>query len=216
MRLSFFGAVALLAIGAHCSSGLAAPLDLVGVPGTYSPGSPVSFDVVLPPINNLGSYNIDLVLSGTEGAAGTDFFFDVAATDAAISQYVFGSIANYLDAVNVDSALAHRLTLSDFDLTGVDVMSGLNDRIATVFVGTSPSYQGELSIAFDVGGLILDTPDVTPTPVADFAQISSDTQAGGAVTLTLVPEPGAVMLLGAGLLMAGAHRSRIRSRKVLR
>jgi hypothetical protein len=172
---------------ANVSPGAAIQLNLPSE--GYVPGEPVALDVRLPDITDLGSYNIDLVLESNTGTAGSDFFFDVAATVPAPTNYVFPSDANYFDAANVDSPMRHRITLSDFDLSGVNVVSGVNDRVASVVFRTAPTYHGQLTLFVDAPGLILDTPDVDPTPVAEFATIQSDTAAAPDVVLDPVPEP---------------------------
>lgn len=198
----------MASLAAFAESATGAPISLEGLTGAYSPGGVTTFEVVVPELANLGAYNIDLTLSSTEGTAGVDFFFNLAATKPATSQYVFPSTFNFFDAVNLDSPSTQRLTLSDFDFTGVDVVAGVNDRIATVWIGTLAGFTGDLDLAFDVTGLFLDTPDTTPTPVAGFAQISADTDAQGVVTLSLIPEPSSAltMTLGAMLVLAGCRR----------
>lgn len=190
---------ALLCLLCVCgSSALSAPIEINGLPSSFTPGQSFSFEVSLPPVANLGAYNIDLLLTGSSGAAGTDFSFNLAGTDVASSGYVFPSAANYFDSVNVDSPLVQRLSLTDFDLTGVSVVDGVNDRIATVFVDTVGGFDGSLTIALDFGGLILDTPDTTPTPVAEFSQTVADTQAAGDFGIAPIPEPTAIILFTLG------------------
>ena len=82
----------------------------------------------LPPAANLGAYNIDVLMQSAEGTAGSDFSFDVAATMAASPGYVFPSAANFFDAVNTDTPSLQRLTLTDFDLAGVDVVASANQH----------------------------------------------------------------------------------------
>jgi hypothetical protein len=173
---------------------------IVGLPGSFIPGQGVSFDVRLPSITNLGSYNIDLVLESNVGTAGVDFFFDAAATGPASMSYVFPSTLNYVDAVTVDSATRHRITLTDFDLSGVNVVGGTNDRVATVVFGTSAAFKGPLSIFVDAPLLILDTPDVPPTSVAGFSMIQSEIAIAAGLDLIAVPEPS-TLLLGAVCLV---------------
>src|SRR5687767_8394436 len=76
-----------------------ASLQLIGgLPNSYVPGQPIAFDVRLPAVTNLGSYNVDVVLEASAGVAGTDFFFDVAATTAAATNYVFPSATSFFAA----------------------------------------------------------------------------------------------------------------------
>ena len=160
-----------------------------GLSSTYTPGSFVEFEIAMPPISNLGSYNIDLVLTSDTGLAGTDFFFDVEATVPADSGYVFFSDTNFFDAVSSDSASTLRLTLTDFDFNGVDVVADANDRVARVFIGTAAAFSGDLILSLDVDSLLLDTPDITPTAVAGFDEIKTAAAAQAPTTVTVVPEP---------------------------
>jgi hypothetical protein len=182
-----------------------------GLPGSYIPGQPVVFDVRLPAISNLGSYNMDLVLEGTTGTAGVDYFFDVAATLPAAASYVFPSSANFFDAVNVDSPTRHRLTLTDFDVAGVHVVADQNDRVATIVVRTSIGFNGPLSLFIDAPSLILDTPSVVPTPVPGFNTIQADIAAAGPAVLPAIPEPSstAIVMTGLGVMLAYSVRRRL-------
>jgi hypothetical protein len=191
-----------LAIGLVCaavafgSSAAAAPLQLiVGAPDSYVPGQPVAFEVRLPAIANLGAYNIDLALESNAGTGGVDFYFDVAGTIPASANYVFPLAQNYFDAATTDSSTRHRLSLTDFDLAGVDVVPGANDRVATVTLRTSSTFNGPLSLFVDAPLLILDTPDIVPTAVVQFAAIQSDIAAAGPFELSAVPEPSALFLV---------------------
>jgi hypothetical protein len=193
--------VTLLGLGLLPLPGLGATIQpIVGLPSFYTPGQPVTFDVRLPDISNLGSYNIDLVLESTVGVAGVDYFFDVAATLPASTNYAFPSSTNYFDAVTVDSATRHRITLTDFDFSGVNVVAGTNDRVARVVFWTAATFGGPLSVFVDAPLLILDTPDVVPMSVQGFAEIQSDIAAAGPVHITLVPEPS-TLFLGAMILV---------------
>jgi hypothetical protein len=180
-----------------------------GLPSAYTPGQPVTFDVRLPAMTNLGSYNIDLVLDGAAGTAGVDFFFDVPATIPAATNYVFPSSANFFDAVTLDSPTRHRITLSDFDLTGVNVVPGSNDRVANVVLRTSPGFRGQLGLFVHTDGLILDTSDINPTPVAGFDSLKSNIAASGTIQIEPVPEPSVACLAGAGVLGALLWRHRL-------
>ena len=187
--------VALIVITfAHAAS--SAPIQLiVGLPSSYTPGQPTTFDVRLPAINDLGSFNIDLVLASDNGTAGIDFYFDVAATFPASTNYVFPSSANFVDATNVDSAIRHRLTLTDFDFTGANVAPGTNDRVANVVFQTAPNFAGRLSFLVDAAALILDTPNFEPTPVPDFNAIQAGVAEALPIVLQPVPEPSTISLL---------------------
>ena len=140
------------------------------------------------------------MLTADAGVAGTDYCFDLAATAPVATGYVFPDTANFFDALNVDSPSQHRLTLSDFYLNGVDVAASVNDLVATVVIGTGADFSGNLALSVDVDGLILDTPDVSPTPVQGFVAIKMDTGSATSATVIPVPEPGAASIAGAALL----------------
>lgn len=207
-RLLFLGAFCLALFPRFARSD---SIQLIqGAPSLYTPGQPAAFDVRLPAVANLGAYNIDLVLESSTGTAGADFFFDAAATAPMLANYVFPSAANYFGAANVDSASRHRITLSDFDFTGVDVVPGLNDLVARVVFRTAETFSGHLSLFVDAEGLILDTPDVEPTPIIGFDGIKADVAASSPITIGPVPEPSSLIL--AMLALAAGCRLRRTSR----
>jgi hypothetical protein len=193
MNRVFCVVIGVCALTAFASRGAAEPILLTGLGTTFVPGKTFTFDVKLPALSGLGSYNVDVVLESPTGIAGTDFFFDVAATIPSLTAYVFLSSANYFDAANVDSPARHRLTLTDFDLAGSDVEVGMNDMVAHVAVTTSPTFLGPLTVGIHADGLILDTPNIAPTPVEQFAMIQFETQNVPSLTLVPVPEPTSIM-----------------------
>jgi hypothetical protein len=159
-------------------------------------------------MSNLGSYNIDLTLESSIGTAGVDFFFVIAATGPASTNYVFPSVANFFDAANVDATFRHRITLSDFDFSGVNVIPGTNDQVASVVFQTTPSFAGQLALSVDSGGLILDTPNINPMPVPGFNGLKTDIAASGPIEIRPVPEPAApplLMLAAAGFCLGGGR-----------
>lgn len=201
---------AFLCVAALASSALSATLNpIITAPNSYVPGQPTAIDIHLPSVTNLGAYNIDLVLEANVGTAGVDFFFDVAATMAASTKYVFPSTTNYFDAATIDSPQRHRITLTDFAFAGTNVAAGANDRVAAVVLRTAPTFRSPLSVSVSTPLLLLDTPDVVPTSVAEFGAIKLAVAAAGPIELIAVPEPAAalVMLIGIGLI---GFRSTIR------
>ncbi|MEM8946698.1 MAG: hypothetical protein AAGD11_16105 [Planctomycetota bacterium] len=184
-------------------------LFLQGLPAAYVPGATFTAEVGLPPIINLGAYNVDIILTSDTGQAGTDFFFDLGATVPAPAGYVFPTTANFLGAVNIDSPLQHRITLSDFDFDGVNVEASINDLLAVFAIGTSNDFQGDLTIAFSTDGLLLDTPSVTPTPVAEFPNIVSATMSAPPATVFRIPEISTIALVLVGSALLYAYRIRV-------
>lgn len=181
----------------------AAPIQLIeGLPSTYTPGQPVTFQVRLPSVTDLGSYNIDLVVEGNSGIAGVDYSFDVAATMPSATSYIFPSATNFFDAANVDSPMRQRITLSDFDFAGVDIVPGTNDLVANVVVNTAANFLGSLSLFADPNGLILDTPDVEPTPVLEYQSIHAGVADSPPFVLPPVPEPSCALIAGLAIVNA--------------
>ena len=182
-------------------------------PTSYVPGQPITFSIRLPPITNLGAYNIDIVVESLSGEAGVDFSFDLDGTMPSTNNYVFPSSLDYFDAVNTDSLTSQRLTLSDFYFAGVDVSAGVNDLVALVVLLTAPEFSGELSLVIDPASLILDMPGLTPTPVPQFASIQADVATAMAVVVRAVPEPTAYLLL-LTVASVGIHLARRGSKLV--
>jgi len=186
------------------ASPLVLPIDLLEqVPTTYVPGEPIEFQLRLPAISNLGAYQIDLLVesattnhsSNNTATAGVDYAFDLAATSAADVSYVFSSSAYFAAATNVESPNRQRITVTDFIINGTDVVPGSNDLIGTIVLQLAESLRASLEIKIDAYSLILDTPQVVPTSVAEFQFIQSGILASGAVTLRRVPEPATMLLL---------------------
>jgi hypothetical protein len=209
LRLLFYFPICL---GVFAPSGFGATIQLIqGLPTSYIPGQSIAFDVRVPAISNLGSYNIDLVLEGSVAGAGTDYFFSTALTTPASTNYVFASSANFVAAANIDSPTRHRITLTDFDLVGTNVVPSVNDRVARVVLQTVPSYRGQLDLFVDAPLLILDTPNVTPTSVMDFDMIRDAIATTPPVELSLVPEPSSIGGMWAGLAVILAGRTNRRT-----
>jgi len=186
----------LLALVSLSGSAAAAPVQILNLPGADSPGQIFAFDVMLPDTANLAAYQIDVRLSSDEGAAGVDYFFNDAS--AASTEYVFPSTAWFASATNLESSSLQRMTLTDVDLSGVDVVSGVNAQVSRVSIWTAVDFTGTLDISIDAGTLILDGPQLTPTPVAEFDSIVSSTMAADSLRVTAVPEPSSMI----GLLAA--------------
>jgi hypothetical protein len=179
----------------------AAPIiQFDGLPAALIPGGAVTFDVRLT-ATALAVYNIELLLSGSEGAPGVDYYFDTASQ--ASSDYVFAALdeGNFLPAIQ-PPATRDRLTLSDFLAAGqIDAVAGINDRVATVTLRTSPAFAGTLSLSVNAASLELFDGDFADVP--DFAAASTPT------AQIAVPEPAAsaTLLSACGALVARRRRS---------
>ncbi len=186
----------------------AAPIQLAVSSGTYQSGSSLSLDVLLPDdINDLGAYEIQIVLTGDDPTAGIDFGFDVGATQAANSHYVFATTDFFFDTVLPLSTTSQILVLSDLTLApGVDVTAGVNDRVAQVVVEIAAGYTGSLTFTVDPVSLILDTSD--GNEVTEIAAIRADTAALAPTRLVVaIPEPAAIPTI-AIIMLIGLFRDR--------
>ncbi|TWU48575.1 hypothetical protein Poly51_44750 [Rubripirellula tenax] len=193
------------------ASSLAAGVRIIDAPATYQPGQSFTFDVIVPSMTSLSSYNIDVLITGSTGVVLSDFQVESVVPAVPASGYVFSSNNDFFAATFQTSAATQTVNLSDFDLTGVNTVIGVNDRIATVSVSTLASFQGDLQLSIDLNALILDGPESSPTPVPEFATILSDTtnQPLAIVSAAAVPEPGTCLLLATSSLLLFIHRRRM-------
>ena len=205
---------AVLLLAAPCA---AAPmLAIDGLPGGYTPGQPLTFDVLLTGAENLASYFIEIGLTLETGQPGTDAWFLEPGPPA--SRYVFFAHDTHFEAAVHTVAGQHILSLSGFNdpdddhvLDGVDTVAGVNDRVATVTVQTLPSLTGAIYLTLAAGTLELDTPDKdaggTPAPIVGFATLQADLAASPPAEVP-VPEPATLALVAAGGLGAALARRR--------
>jgi hypothetical protein len=191
----------------------AAPVTLSFSSNTYVPGEDIVFDIQLPTITNLATYNVDVVIEGVGAIAGNEFRVVNDKVVPATTTYVFGSSARFALAVNTASINQVIVTTTDFVDAGTDVVVGVNDAIATVRVDTLPSFRGDLVFSVDADQLILDQFDPVGfafEPVAEFGAIQTATRVTSPIRITAVPEPGsclALSLIAGGWI--GARRRRL-------
>jgi hypothetical protein len=95
--------------------------------------------------------------------------------------------------------MRHRITLTDFAFSGVNV-AGANDHVATVFFRTTPAFKSPLRVYVDTPLLILDRPIAVPTPVQGFDVIKNDIAAAGSLELVPVPEPSNLLIAASAFL----------------
>jgi hypothetical protein len=207
-----------IVLGLMALPATAAPVQFLDLPATFTPGTPFGFKLALPAMTNLGAYEISISLTGDGGIAGTDFYFDGMTSQliggAVTRGYVFSTLDNFFSTTN-NSGNESIFTLSDFDLTGVDVTDGVNDLLGEISIMTLPGFRGRLRLAVDADSLIFDTPDFTSTSVREFAAIQNDTRLQSPSDVfpddaTAVPEPGHLMLASAGTLYVLHGRRRLR------
>lgn len=203
-HIGSIGLILVLLAGA-AASGNTIDLSVTGLPATYAPGSPLTFQVDLSGAADLNSYDVGLDLTSSKGTAGTDFYFTGSPStnrppDSA-DTYVFGSnlsvspvgfLATPSLVLSTNTAV---LSLSDFLSSGGSVADASpNTMLATVVVDTTPSA-GNLTLSFDGTALELLTPGGQTVP----GTVSSPNPP--TVTAT-VPEPSSFALLCASLGLA--------------
>ncbi|MBL9165597.1 MAG: hypothetical protein JNL18_22920 [Planctomycetaceae bacterium] len=189
----------------------ASSLESASLLSGYLPGQPQSFIFSLPPVTDLGSYNVELLLTSPTGVAGTDFYFDALATTPAANNYIFSSAENFFVSANVVPGNIHSLTLSDFSSAGVDVVTGANDEVASIVLRTSASFNGVLSLSLGVDTFQLDTPASTPTSVSEYASALAAAVAEVNSEVSPVPEPGTAGICIASTLLVGYRLRRSRT-----
>lgn len=184
-----------------CMPTFALPSETSSLLSGYVPGQSNSFLLRLPQVSNLGSYNIELLLTSPTGIAGTDFYFDAVASAPAANGYVFASSDNFFASANVLATNTHSLTLSDFSVTGVNIVDGVNDNVATIFFGTSATFNGILALSLADETFQLDMPSTIPTPVTEFEMARNTVSDAVDITVPPVPEPTASLLFTFGFLL---------------
>ncbi|MDM4018762.1 hypothetical protein [Roseiconus lacunae] len=177
------------------ASVVAAPVRLLNVPETYRPGGTFEFNVIFPEMTALSAYQVDLLLSSDQGQAGIDYSVSVVTPWATHTGYVFPSEDFFGFGTDIESSTVQRVSVADLDLAGVDVVLGRNDRVARVSVMTSASFAGDLQVKVDADALILDGPQLMPTPVEQFESIYNATIAQASIRIVAIPEPQVLGLL---------------------
>lgn len=186
------------------SSALASPTVTIEAPATYTPGETFQCQVILTGVDHLASFTMDLILSSSSGAAGTDFSFDDAETPDTWYVFTGESTVGFSHSTPGDSQVTIGDSLSDLTKE-VSTAAGVNDLLALVTIQTSAQMSGILSISFDPDYLYLDNKDGSSIPYYnDLVESLAPT------TLAVVPEPASLLLVSGGL---GAVLLRRRARR---
>ncbi|OYP34497.1 hypothetical protein [Rhodopirellula sp. MGV] len=196
----------LIANVASPASVLADAVQIIDAPTTYVSGDSLEFTVSVPAMTNLSSYQIDILLSSNFGSAGVDYSFGTITPASPGLGYVFESNDFFGTGFNLESASTQRLSLSDFDLAGINTFVGVNDYIATVQIDIARDFSGPLQLSIDASRLIFDGPDLTPTPVAEFDAIQNATFSRPVTLIAAVPEPSNAIFIIGGLSSLGFRR----------
>jgi hypothetical protein len=188
--------LAATVLAAGCAHAWAVPtLSTVVSPNPAAPGSMVSVAVRIADITDLYAYNFSLnfdstLLQATGYTAGEflggpdDAYFGVADLDngSGTVSYAYGGVAGPGAGISGSGTLAY----FTFETLGVGI-SGL-DFSDVLFLNSSPDGNGDIAVGAINGSLAVEAP-VTP-PGGD------------------VPEPASWMLVGVGMIAAGALRRR--------
>ena len=209
----------ILVLGGAAARGDTISLSVTGLPATYTPGSPLTFEVGLAGAADLNSYDVGLDLTSNKGTAGADFYFAGSPStyrppDSANS-YVFGSnlgVSSPFGFVATPGTFpgtnTATLNLSDFIASGQSVSdSGSNTMLATVVIGTTPEA-GDLTLSFD--GSLLELLAPNGQTVAGSINFSNPP-----AVVVQSPEPSTLALLTTGAigwLSYGLRRRRAASR----
>ncbi len=120
----------------------------------------------------------------------------IDAPNAAAAGYVFSAPDFFLATPSLVGD-QYRLTISDFTLDnpGPDILSGVNDRIATLTVRPSAALTGPIRLFVDPAGSFLEDGDGNPLPLG--------TTPSFVIAPSAVPEPSSLILAtsGVGLLL---------------
>jgi hypothetical protein len=205
-------AVCLLFAASFCNSASAGiMLTLDDLPGSYTPGEDFSFQVRLEGVTGLNSFFIELRIRADGGTPDVDFSLNTTLTGAPSSGYVFGDHDSFgFEAGSVVLGNDLIVSLSDF-LTSddeVDVISGVNDIVATVFISTTRNV-GNLRIEFDTEFLELLDAEFLPVPGFDELELSPFAVVAAPTQTAVIPEPRSGLLwLIAFLSMLAVGRRR--------
>jgi hypothetical protein len=202
MRRMAFAVVVL--VGCWNAPARAETLPLIeGVPATYSPGQSFTFDVRVPFLPDLTSYNLQ-ILFGAQTNDPALLAFPTVADPVPAGRYVFTSNENFSFSFDAPPGASEvSLTLSDFN-SSVVARPGINDTIARITVLPDANFTGPIQISFapDFQYNFREGPRYSaPEPI--IVQ-QADPGAGNPV-----PAPPAALLFAAGVGLL-AVRARIR------
>ncbi len=144
-------AFAVFALVACCASpAWAETLPLItGLPATYTPGVPFTFNLSVPPLPDFNSYTLELVFT-TEPINPPLF----AEGSAAVANYVYPDAVGFTSTLNtfVDTNQVV-LTISDTTAPAVTVTPGTNDQLATITVTPDATLTGPIQLSIGVDSL---------------------------------------------------------------
>ena len=128
---------------------LADTLPLIsGAPSTYTPGTPFSFEITVPQINGLSSFNVNLLFNATSQNL-------AASATPNSSSYVFTTTSGFTPNPALSSAgpgpTQISLEFGDSTSTPVNTTTGVNDVLGVVTVNPAANLTGPITVSFNVG-----------------------------------------------------------------
>jgi len=200
LRMPFAVAVAFAALTAGTSRADVIPL-FNDVPATYIPGTPFTFQIIVPEVNGLNSFNVDLIFD----TAVTSPDITVSAAPLA-SQYVFPTTSGFTTSSFTGPGPNEVSVLfSDSAITPVTTVTGVNDLLGVVTVSPGADLTGPITISFDSSSGVnyfTEGFDVLPDPV---------TVDQGMPPPPTVPTPAGWLSMAIGVLILGG-RERLKKR----
>jgi len=177
-----------------CAAGLASANIVVTAPtlsltNTDTAGA-FTLTVAFTGSYNVAGYDIDLALSGRDGATGLTFVNPTGGAAQASTSYVFTTSDGFAMQTNT----AAEIFGQDFVTSGTETLANTTKNLITVNLAIAPGTQGTFDVAvsfangFNDGNIIF----------------SDQGAIDGVITVT--PEPATLALLATGLLMLVRRR----------
>jgi hypothetical protein len=200
IRMPFAVAVTLAALTAGTSRADTLPL-FSEVPATYIPGSAFTFQIVVPEINGLSAFNVDLIFDATVNSPD----LNVSAA-ASMTEYVFTTTSTFSSNSFTGPGLNEvSVQFSDSTLNPVSTVTGVNDVLGIVTVSPGADLTGPITISFDASTFV------------DYFSEGFDNLPGsvtvdqGTPPPPAVPTPAAWLSMAIGVLIL-AGRERLKKR----
>jgi hypothetical protein len=178
--------------------------QFVGVPGTYVPGTPFTFELRAPGLTAFTDFNFDLIVGTTSPDPVT--LLSVSADRPGDAEYAFGASGTFSTSQSaVPGSSEFTVNIAGTSSGGVNTTGGAPDLLARITVNPTTSLSEPIMFSIDAGtysvnalsetGQALQPPDQVTVFPADVPP-----------TGTPVPGPGGVVLLGVGGLLLLARK----------
>ena len=179
----------------------------LGLPDSYTPGTPFDISIGLAPSSNLGLYNVELVFRTSSSANG---LLTINQPLASGSGYVFSTTANFFASTSIVGN-EYRVTFSDFtlDSSGPNILASVNDRISMLTIQPSPSIKGSIQVSIEPSSLFIDDAN-------GLTLLKTDRLPEGSISISTNPVSGpGGFVLGMVAIALFSIRQRLRNEKKL-